>query len=65
MDKFSKNNSESKKIIRFRKGSFSRHFAGTGNIKSDVLGSYTGTPDTCDNATFPDDMYPVQDADDL
>lgn len=53
------------KFTLFRKQKGTKHFTASSPIVSDVLGSYTGTPVNAPSDTFPEDMYPVQDADDL
>ena len=51
------------KLSAFRKSSLPRHFeAAKNSIFSDTEGSYTGTPVSFGDE---DDLYPVQDADDL
>lgn len=41
------------------------HFPGNEKIESDVLGSYTGTCTGFNGPVCEEDLYPVQDADDL
>lgn len=41
------------------------HFPGKSKIASDVLGSYTGTAVGFNGPVCEEDLYPVQDADDL
>ena len=41
------------------------HFPGKSKIETDVLGSYTGTCTVFGKACGEDELYPVQDADDL
>ena len=63
MDNKKKNNKRN--FTTFRNKSSLHHFTGSMNSVSDVLGSYTGTPVNTAEAPDRDDLYPVQDADDL
>lgn len=61
-----KGNKGKSRISTFRKKKGPEHFAPSASeIRSDVNGSYTGTPLAEAGYDDKDDLYPVQDADDL
>ena len=63
MEKNKKNTK--RKFTSFTNKTQPKHFTQRSAVVSDVLGSYTGTPVNTTGHPDRDDLYPVQDADDL
>ncbi len=59
------NNKQKRRLATFKKQKGAKHFTSSPPVISDVLGSYTGTATTNAFDSSPEDLYPVQDADDL